>query len=210
MKPAKNKVIVEIDYNHKKVVKLKSGLELIRPDMWEFEPEAGREERKYVQNLNRKDVNPQIAKVKAVYDGCRLRVGQDIFLHYLAVDNAIPIKDIDGKEYSLINENAIFFIIHGEGDFEMMDDIYLGEQVYSGGQTESGIWVTPYDKKKETLRVMITHVPKNSRGIRVGDTVLSIDDNQYILEIDGKKYIKLIKEFIVGKFVDEDNIKALA
>lgn len=195
-----NHIGVEFDENHNKVHNM-GGIEIVRPDMWEFEQSGA--DTKYQKNTNLKDVNPQIAKVVFPNRKIKLATGEKIFTHFLAIDNADDFE-IHGKKCKVIPLSSIFFRISEDGNHEMMEDVYLGEQVYSDGiQTKSGIWITPYDKKKESLKVKLTHVPKNSPYFSVGDTVLTVDDFQYEIDLDGKTYIKLNTWHIAVKIEEE-------
>jgi co-chaperonin GroES (HSP10) len=85
----------------------------------------------------------------------------------------------------------------------MADDMYLGEQIYTDAiKTDSGIYLTSADKKKETLKIKILHVPKNRtyKEIEIGDVVCTDDDHQYYLTFGGRDYIKLSHNEIAAKF----------
>lgn len=195
-----NHIGVEFDEIHNKVHKV-GGIELVRPDMWEFEQSGP--DTKYQKNTNLKDVNPQIAKIVFPNRKLNLATGEKVFTHFLAIDSAEDFE-IHDKKCKVISLSSIFFKIADDGNHEMMEDVYLGEQVYSDGiQTESGIWITPYDKKKESLKVKLTHVPRNSPYFKVGDTVLTVDDFQYEINLDGKTYVKLNTWHIAIK-IEED------
>lgn len=191
-----NNIIVEFDEKHNKVFEV-GGIELMRPDTWKFE-ELNNGSTQYQKNTNLKDTNPQIATVVVPNRKYPLAKGDKIFTHYLAIDNAEPFE-VNGKEHQMININSIFFKISTNGELEVMEDVYLGEQVFDEGiKTESGIWLTPYDKKKEVCRIKITHAPKNTKYTFVGDIAVTVDDNQYELDLNGKKYIKLNTWHILG------------
>lgn len=194
MRMLNKNLLVEFDETHNRVI---NGL--YRPTEWVFEDTDSREgaTTKYDVNRNKKETNPQIATVIVTNPDSTLKAGDKIFTHYLDYDTCSKL-DYEGKEYSVIRYTNVFFKIKGEGDYEMMPDTYLGEQVFSEGlKTESGIYLTPYDKIKETLRVKLTHVPEDS-DFKVGETVVTTDDFQYEIEIDGRKLIKLTKQWIFG------------
>lgn len=181
-----NLIGVEFDMTHNKVYNV-GGIELERPDVWEFENSSYSESgTMYQKNTNLKDTNPQIAIVTVPSRELSLAIGDKIFTHYLAINNS---EQIDG--YTVIATKSVFFQIKG-GDFLMMEDVYLGQQVYTElVQTESGIYLTSDEKVKESLKIKLTHVPKNSPYFKVGDTVLTVDDNQYEIDVYGTKHIKL-------------------
>jgi co-chaperonin GroES (HSP10) len=82
---------------------------------------------------------------------------------------------------------------------------FIQEQVYTDAvKTDSGIYLTSQDKKKETLKIKILHVPKNRKlkEVNVGDIVCTDDDHQYYLNYDGRDYIKLHHNEIAAKFVE--------
>lgn len=198
MKMINNYIAVEFDLDHNRKI---NGL--YRPETWVFENSDQKEgDVVYDTNRNKKETNPQIATVIVSNDNCPYKVGDKVFTHYLSFDSPNAI-DLDGKEYTVTTYQNIFFRINEDGTYEMADRTYLGEQVYSEGEkTASGIYTTPFAEVKETLRIKLTHVPEGSQ-YQVGDIIVSADDYQYEIDIYGKKFIKITKEWIYGKMVDE-------
>lgn len=200
-------LLVEMDWTHNKVFNL-GGLELVRPDQWELpEEETVDQGRKYDVNRDLRQTNPQIATVLAGnMKNRQIKPGQQVFLHYLACDSGEP-HVFNGKDCLAVKTFQVFFIIHGEHEYEMVDDLYLGEQVYSEQeQTASGIFLTS-GMQKEATKVRITHIPNENAVCKIGDVVVSIDDYQYTLDIHGKQYIKLKEHEITGIMIDNEFVK---
>lgn len=199
-----NRLAVQFDGRHNKVFNV-GGVELIRPDMWEHTEHGdyGGEHTKWMENFNMKDVHPQIGTVCFDQPNLGYKKGERLFFHYMAKE-AEELIEIDGDWYSLVFPYHVFFKIEGE-QIIMADDMYLGEQVYTDAvKTDSGIYLTSQDKKKETLKIKILHVPKNRKlkEVNVGDIVCTDDDHQYYLNYDGRDYIKLHHNEIAAKFVE--------
>lgn len=186
MRLSKGFIGVEFDKEHNNSYKI-GDVTIVRPEMWEFENSSHNESGTMFQkNTNLKETNPQIAVVTTDCEELSLKIGDVVFTHYLAINNAQQIEDL-----SVISTKSVFFQIKGD-EFIMMEDIYLGQQVYTDlVKTESGIYLTSDEQKKETLKIKLTHVPKNSMYFSVGDTVLTVDDNQYEIDVYGGKHIKL-------------------
>lgn len=144
----------------------------------------------YQDNENYLETNPQIATILHPNATLPYKEGDTVFLHYMAWEWA------EITEYGhLIDTDFILFQIVGD-EIVMRDGVYLGEAVYSDEEvTPSGIILL--EGKKDNLRVKLTHIPKDSI-LQVGQTVLSIDKNNYEFDYWGKKYIKLSESEIVG------------
>lgn len=192
-----NNIIVAFDENHNKDFVL-GDLVLERPETWLYE-ELSTGETKYQKQLDLRQTKPQIATIKVSNKRYpELKVGDRVFTHFLAFDNSEDIE-VDGANYKTIALNSIFFKITDDG-LEMMDDVYLGERVMEEDQVSpNGIILTPYFEKAKESTIKITHIPKESPDISIGDEIITIDDNQYELDFLGKKYIKLNTWYIVAK-----------
>ncbi len=82
--------------------------------------------------------------------------------------------------------------------------VYLGKEVISEApKTESGIFLTPYDDQKELLKIKVTNVPESQDYIKEGNTIMSCDGNQYIINYEGEKFIKIDEVYIVGVYGEE-------
>lgn len=190
-----NYIIVSFDKKHNKVFEV-GGVELIRPDEWTLTEEGS-------TNFNMKEVHPQIATVLVGNPRYPYRKGDKVFLHYMAKETEQAI-DVEGEEQSGVDANFVFFVIDGD-NMVMAKNTYLGEQVYvDAPKTPSGIYTTPFDKKKEVLKIKLTHVPYDSEYFDVGEVVFTVDDNQYTFEYKGKEYIRLRSEEIVGKYKEDE------
>jgi hypothetical protein len=103
---------------------------------------------------------------------------------------------IDGVKY--IPFNTIFFKINGKDDFEMADDTFLAKQIIiEAPKTESGIFLSSIEDKKEPLKLIITHTPRNSK-IKVGSTIITEDNYQYEIDVYQEKYVKITPEWIIA------------
>lgn len=193
-------LIVDFDKSHNKVFDV-GGTELIRPDEWLHKEDDGNQT--WMTNFNMKDVHPQVATIILDTPSAPWKKGDKVFLHYMAKETE-EIIELDEKKYSAVDPMWVFFKIIGD-EFLLADDTYLGEQVYTEApRTESGIYLTPYDHKKEVLKIRITHLPTNRKykEIAIGDVVCTADDYQYVFNYKGKDYIKLTHEEIIAKFVE--------
>lgn len=147
---------------------------------------------RFDENTNYLETNPQIAVVKHPNAKLKYEVGDTVFLHYMAWEWAEPTDD-----GHVIDTDFILFQILEDGTLEMIDDLYLGEAVYSSEEiTPSGIILL--EGKKDNLKVKLTHLPKNNKDLKAGDIVLSVDKNNYEFDYNGKKYVKIMRDEIVG------------
>lgn len=114
------------------------------------------------------------------------------FVHYGAFEVA---NWLDKEHHAAIPGKMILF---GIDPIRCMPGTYLGEEVFGElPQTATGIYLTPQLETKEGVLVRVTHVPEDSR-VNVGDTVVTIDQFQYDLWHEGKKYIKVEDSEITG------------
>lgn len=115
------------------------------------------------------------------------------FVHYGAFEVA---KWLDKEHHGAIPGKMLLF---GIEPIRCMPGTYLGEEVFGElPMTESGIYLTPQLESKEGVLVRITHVPADGPKVAVGDIVVTIDQNQYELNYEGEKYIKVDEAEIVG------------
>lgn len=114
------------------------------------------------------------------------------FVHYGAFEVA---NWLDKEHHGTIPGKMLLF---GIDPIRCMQGTYLGEEVFGElPRTESGIYLTPQMETKEGVLVRVTHVPEDGK-VEVGDVVVTIDQFQYDLWYDGKKYIKVDDSEIVG------------
>jgi co-chaperonin GroES (HSP10) len=79
--------------------------------------------------------------------------------------------------------------------------VYVCEEiVVEAPKSSSGILLTPFDDKREPMRLRALYVPKFSRGIAVGDKLISQDDYQYTFTYDKKKYIQINYDHILATY----------
>ena len=154
-------------------------------------------------NNNLKDGHDQKAVVVGVSDQCKwLTQGDVVWTHYLGSDKGNSFE-YNGEVYHRIRESQIFFKINKDGSFEMNNNVYLGREVVTEApKTESGIFLTPYDDHKELLQIKVTHVPANQDLIKEGNTIMSSDANQYLINYEGETYIKIDELYVVGVYGD--------
>lgn len=118
------------------------------------------------------------------------------FVHYGAFEVA---KWIDKEHHGAIPGKMLLF---GIDPIRCMQGTYLAEEIFSElPQTASGIYLTPQLETKEGILVRITHAPEDSL-VSVGDIVVTVDQFQYDLWYEGKKYIKIEDSEIVGVKTD--------
>ncbi len=213
MKCMNNYIAVEFDREYQKTRQIEGGITLIKPDQWLYtEGTETNNGAKYDTQRDLKEVNSQIATVVAenyTVDErtgnrrCSLRTGQKIFVHFLEYDRATPF-DVDGKEHSFIDFRSVFFVIHGDGDYEMTPDTYLSEPcMIESPKTESGIFLCSDEAlKRDSLKVRITHAPKDGTAeYSIGDIIICTDSFDYRLKVDGREYIKLTSQWMTSKLV---------
>lgn len=137
---------------------------------------------------DRRLINPQTINVlSGPYKGYKA------FVYYGAYEIRVPVEDGTW----LIPERCMYFLI-SDGKIIMLPGFYLGEEVFTQGeQTASGIYITPYAEKKEGVKIKLTNVCENEQ-YKPGDTVITVDPYQYTLTFEGKKYVKLTEDNIIG------------
>lgn len=185
MNPINGHIIVKFDYD-KSATAIKQPNGLYIPERYVIEDGDEDAEAAWGVTTDRRLINPQVIHIfSGQYNGKRA------FVHYGAFEVA---KRIDGDSVA-IPEKMILFLID---PLQCMPNTYLGEEVFGElPKTASGIYITPQLETKEGVLIRITHVPKDSM-VKVGDIVVTIDQNQYELTHEGKKYIKLDEDEIVG------------
>lgn len=200
MKAVGDRLFVDYDMTHNKVFNIGS-INLVRPDMYIFKD--GESDNKMEGRVNKLELNPQVATVELTNEKHNLFKGDKVFLHYLAYEWLDPndYTEIDGKKLYSIDARDIFFKIKEDNEIELKDDLFLGEVILEDTITVSGIYINVENKRKEAL-VTITHIPsarkEEVKHIKVGDVVKSIDDYQYILNFNNKKYVLLKSDEIVA------------
>ena len=188
--PINNWIGVEFDEKHNKSLMI-GDIEIARPDTWvyqEFDDKT-----MYENNKDLKATSPQIAKIIKSNKKYGLQKDDLVFVHYLQYNTSLII---DGIKY--IPFNTIFFKINGKDDFEMADDTFLARQiVIEAPKTESGIFLSSVNEKREPLKLIITHSPRNSK-IKVGSTIITEDNYHYEIDVYQEKYVKITPEWIIA------------
>lgn len=192
-----DKIAVRFNTDHNKVVGTGiNGLELIRPDHW-INNEAEENEdslTRFEENVNYLETHPQICVVLHPNANCEYREGDTLFVHYMALEWA------ETTEYgTIIETDFILFQILPDGELKVVNDTYLGKLVYEKEEETNGFAVIK--EKKDSLKIKITHVAAKHRqefGFGIGDTVISVDKNNYAFNYNGEKLIKLTRDEIVS------------
>ncbi len=189
-KPINDWVGVEFDEKHNKSMMI-GNIEIARPDTWvyqEFDDKT-----MYENNKDLKATSPQIAKIIKPNKKHGLQKDDLVFVHYLQYNTSLII---DGIKY--IPFNTIFFKINGKDDFEMADDTFLARQiVIEAPKTASGIYLSSTNDKREPLKLIITHAPRNSK-IKVGSTIVTEDNYHYEIDVYQEKYVKITPEWVIA------------
>lgn len=202
MKLLNDKIAVQFETSHNKIVGTGiGGLELIRPDRWlnhDAEEVDGSLSR-FDENVNYLETHPQICVVIHPNTQCDYRAGDKLFVHYMALEWA---------EYTIygtiIETDFIIFQIMPDGLLKLVDDTYLGELLFEKEEETNGFITVK--EKKDSLKIKITHLANNHKaefGFGVGDIIISVDKNNYAFNYDGKKLIKLTRDEIVAKLIEQ-------
>jgi len=181
-------------------IDLGGGLKLLKPDRYLFQDSTSDgEASKTVQVTDRRLVNPQICRVLAPNSRYnQLKAGDSLFVHYGAIEASESLK-MDYIDCHFIDAGMVFFRIGEDGVIYPQPNIYIGEVVeVEAARTESGIYLTAQATIKQERRIRILFVPEDN-DYEPGDVVVTVDDYQYELDFNGKKYIKLDERYIVGK-----------
>lgn len=132
----------------------------------------------YGITTNRRLINPQICT--------NVLTGDRLFVHYGAYELR---KDAD--EGSLIPERTVLFLLD---PIRPLPGKYIGEAVYSDDErTPGGIILK--EGVKEGVKVKVLH---SSGRFEPGTVIITQDDRQYPFKYEGKDYIMLTDEVIVG------------
>lgn len=207
-----DKLGVRFDRDHNKVVgKGLNGLAIIRPDAWlHKESTADGEKTTTAENVDYKETHSQICVVTIENPKYPYRVGDRLFVHYMAWETAQmgDIVTFDG----IIHADYVFFVMKTDTEWVLAKDTYIGEPVFTDEViTPNGIFLQ--GGKKEQLKVKITHVCDpfiNEHGqtvnpcVSVGDTAISIDKFNYEFKLNGKKYVRLNAHEIAGTYCDAE------
>lgn len=210
MKAIRNKIGVVFDDSHLKTYDLGNGIKLERAESWRGKEGDEESITKVESNVNHLETNPQIGLVVMENDNYSYKTGDKVFMHYLAYEEFEEKIEVDGADCYLIDEGHILFTFNPDGGYNMNSDNHLGEVIIEEPpKTTSGIYLTSQEEVKNDLRIKITHTPmevENEYGVlsknicEVGDVVVPIDKSNYPLTVDGKEYVMLRNDEIVGKY----------
>jgi len=198
MYTVRNNLIVKYDFSHNKIFKV-GGIELVRPDMWLHSHGDETTHTKFMDNKNKLETNPQIATVVVTNKNSKLVAGDIVFLHYMAYEwhETFIYKD---EECAMIDGDYVLFKIENN-EYKMIDG-YLAEQIIESEiRLDSGIFINVEEKPK-AVEVKLTHVPNNSKYY-VGQRVVTVDEKNYLITIDGNKKFVYLKETEIVAFFDE-------
>ena len=190
-------IFVAFDLAHNKEFDV-GGTTLIRPDGWASDLNEGKTE----SNVNHLETNPQVAIMLADNPTYGLNKGDKVFLHYMAFEWAEAIQ-MDGMNGWVVPDADYVFFKIVDDKFVMVNDTYIGQRIYKDNKDErTGLYLTSQAEVAVESNIELTHIPeKQSRErahLTVGTKVLTVDDNQYIFEYEGKSYVKLSGDEIVG------------
>lgn len=212
MRAIGNKIGVVFDEDHLKTYDLGNGIKLERAEAWRAREGDEQTITKMETNVNHLETNPQIGYVAMSNDKYDYKVGDRLFLHYLAYEEFDEKIEIDGNDCYLIDETFVLFSFKN-GTYEMRPNAYLGRVVIEEPpKTASGIYLTPQEAVKNDLRITITHVPvekDNDHGVlienlcKVGDEVIPMDRYNYPVKVDGEEYVLLNDTEIVGIYATD-------
>lgn len=188
MKSGKGFVVVKYDHGHMR------GYEI-----GDVKLEIARE-----VNNDLKAGSDQKATIVAVSDDCTwLKEGDVVWTHYLASGSGSEFTH-NGVKYNRIKEDHIFFKIKEDGELEVANNVYLCKDVIKeADKTESGIYLTPFEEKKQELHLEVLYAPHNYDGIEPGDTIIIKDDNNYTIMYNKEELIKIDYQFILAKYEKE-------
>lgn len=152
-------------------------------------------------NMDIRGNSDQIGVIECVPEGHDFfKKGDTVLTHYLASGSDRSFE-YEGLVYHRVPLNMIFLRINEDNSFELNDKVYVCDEiVVEAPKSPSGILLTPYDDKREPMRLRVLNVPKFNRGILVGDKIISQDDYQYTFNYDKKRYIQINYDHILAKY----------
>jgi co-chaperonin GroES (HSP10) len=195
-----DRIICRFDEKHNKIIPLgDTGIELYRPDEWLHRDEEGKQT--FIENFNYLETKPQIATVTESNSKYPYQRGDKLFLHYMAHETAKYANE-ETKEAFVLAEYVLFTFMD-DGSYKIVDGVYFGEQVLTEDEkTAGGIIINVLGQKPKLCQIKLTHVPSNAI-FEAGQVILSIDNYQYKVNVDGKTYIMLREREIVGTVIEE-------
>ena len=196
MKLLSGKIGVIFDESHLKTYNL-NGIELVRATSWVAREDDGETGTKKETNVNHLETNPQLGLLAIENENFPYKLGDMLFLHYLAYEWSDERVPVDGQDAYLVDGSMVLFTIEN-GTLKMPEKAYLGELVVDEApKTPSGIFLTSAEDVQSQFKIKITHIPESSI-CEVGEIVCSIDKHNYPVEYDGKKYVFIKEDEILG------------
>jgi co-chaperonin GroES (HSP10) len=135
--------------------------------------------------------------------------GDRVLTHYLASHEG-NIIEINKEIFHKVTLPQIFLKINEDDTFTLAEDIYLCEFSNVSSVTESGILTTFNGKKKEDLKLIVTHLPSSVHKrwaddpINVGDVLMPQDNFNYTFTYKKKEYVKIEHKFIMGVYGNKE------
>lgn len=198
MKCLHNKIKVRFDVDHKRLIPLgDTGITLIRPDEWLHTSDDNKTV--YQENTNYLETKPQICVVVEENEKYPYKRGDRLFTHYMAYETASN-GDLLTQEAFIIAD-YVFCTLLPDGSYKMAKEVYFGEQIFELEEmTKGGIYIPEMARKPKLTEVKLVHLPEET-PFEQGETVITIDAYNYPCEINGKTYIMLRENEIVGQLI---------
>lgn len=202
MEAINNNIGIVFDEEDKRFYDLGNGLKLERADSWRFNEGTSDKHTRVETNVNHLDVNPQFGRVVVENTKFPYKSGDIVFMHYLAYEMFEDLFEIQGDDkVCFVDESLILFKIEDK-EYILPEGTYLAQEVlHDAPRTSSGIFITPFTHIKDDLMIKITHTPEE-RIYQKGDVVISIDSNNYPIEVYDEKFFVIKEDEIVGRRTD--------
>lgn len=198
------KIGVRFDQLHNKVLGVGlNGIEIVRAEAWKSTQDDKDGNSRFEENVDYKETHPQICVVTKTNPDYPYKVGDKLFVHYMAFETA---KNGDIVTYdAIIDADYVFFTLKDD-EIIISEDIYIGEPIYSKEEkTKSGIVLA--GGKEDSLKIRILHttapfykyLPQIGERakfltqpiVKPGDIVISQDKYNYHFKYNKKKYVML-------------------
>jgi len=123
-------------------------------------------------------------------DGIQLVKGDKIYCHHFLIDNRQP-QDVMGELLYFVNYEMCFCVVR-DGEIHMLNQYILVTPILESEDkymTKSGIMIKPEAENIERIgKVVKTNATSEDYGVRKGAVVTFLNDADYEMEIEGKKY----------------------
>lgn len=197
-----NRLVVRFDENHKRLIPIgDTGVMLLRPDEWVHKNGDKETHTSTEENTNYLETKPQICVVTHENKNHPYKVSDRLFVHYMAWVTAEYANESTKEAY--IDADYVFCTMLPDGGYKMANHVYFGEQLFTDDEiTPNGIIINVLGHKPKLCQIRLVHLHSKSE-FEVGDTILTIDNNQYPAVIDGHNYVMVRDREIVGKLIEE-------